>query len=72
MKIAICCETGNADGLVSVNFKKAEYLLLVDTEKESIYEVIKKNDEENLLFAARMVDENCEDVITGPDRKSVM
>ena len=70
MKIAICCETDNADGLVAADFKKAAWLLLVDTEKENIYDVVKKQDDENLLFAAKIIDENCEAVICGPIEKA--
>ena len=69
MKIAICSETDSADGLVAMNFEKAQYLLLVDTDQGNIYDVIKKNDEGNILFAGKIVDEDCEAVITGPIEK---
>ncbi len=70
MKIAICCETDNADGLVAADFQRAAWLLLVDTEKEAVYDAVRKQDEENLLFAAKIIDEKCEAVICGPIEKA--
>lgn len=69
MKIAICCETEDAGGLVAKDFKSSPFLLMIDSEKNVIYHVYGKQDPENLVFAEKIAAENCEAVICGPIEK---
>lgn len=69
MKIAICCETEDASGLVAKDFRVSPFLLMIDVDKNVIYHVYGKQDPENLVFAEKIVEEDCEAVICGPVEK---
>lgn len=69
MKIAICCERDDAEGLVAKDFENSPYLLLIDSKKNVIYRVCEKVDPGNLAFADVIVEEDCEAVICGPIEK---
>ena len=69
MKIAICCEAEDASGLVAADFRGSPFLLMIDVDKNVIYRVIGKQDAENLMFARKIAEDDCEAVICGPIEK---
>lgn len=70
MKIAVCCETEDANGLVAKDFKSSPFLLMIDREKNVICHVYGKQDPENMVFAEKIAEEGCEAVICGPIEKA--
>lgn len=69
MKIAITADTEEIDGLVPANFKESSFLMIIDADKNEIFHIYGKQDPENLVFAKKIVEHDCEAVICGPMEK---
>ena len=69
MKIAIASETEEIDGLVPSTFRESPFLMIIDADKNQIFKVYGKQDPENLTFARKVVEHDCEAVICGPIEK---
>ena len=68
MNIAIASETEEIDGLVPATFKESPFLMIIDADKNQIFHVYGKQDPDNLVFAKKVVEHDCEAVICGPIR----
>ena len=66
MNIAIASETEEIDGLVPATFKESPFLMIIDADKNQIFHVYGKQDPDNLVFAKKVVEHDCEAVICGP------
>mgnify|MGYP000737519089 CR=1 FL=1 len=69
MNIAIASETEEIDGLVPATFKESPFLMIIDADKNQIFHVYGKQDPDNLVFAKKVVEHDCEAVICGPIEK---
>ena len=69
MNIAIASETEEIDGLVPATFKESPFLMIIDADKNQIFHVYGKPDPDNLVFAKKVVEHDCEAVICGPIEK---
>ncbi|MCI7262462.1 MAG: NifB/NifX family molybdenum-iron cluster-binding protein [Otoolea sp.] len=69
MKIAIAADTQEIDGLVPATFKESPFLMIIDADKHEIFHIYGKQDPENLVFAKKIVEHDCEAVICGPIEK---
>ena len=69
MNIAIASETEEIDGLVPATFKESPFLMIIDADKNQIFHVYGKQDPDNLVFAKKVVEHDCEAVICGPNEK---
>lgn len=65
MNIAITCETDEVNGLVPKTFKEAPFLMIVDADKMQIFKIYGKQDEENITFAKKVLEHECEALICG-------
>ena len=63
MNIAIASETEEIDGLVPATFKESPFLMIIDADKNQIFHVYGKQDPDNLVFAKKVVEHDCEAVI---------
>ena len=66
MKIAITSDTEEINGLVPANFKESPFLMIIDADRNEIFHIYGKQDPENLVFARKVVEHDCEAVICGP------
>ena len=57
------------DGLVPATFKESPFLMIIDADKNQIFHVYGKQDPDNLVFAKKVVEHDCEAVICGPIEK---
>ncbi len=69
MKIAVTCENMEIDGLVPALFKDSEYLMIIDADKNEIFKIYGKQDPENMVFAEKVLEHDCEAIICGPMEK---
>ena len=69
MKIAIASTTEEIDGLVPPTFKDSPFLMIIDADKHQIFHIYGKQDPDNLVFARKVVEHDCEAVICGPMEK---
>lgn len=69
MNIAVTSDTQEIDGLVPANFKDSPFLMIIDADKNEIFHIYGKQDPENMVFAKKIVEHNCEAVICGPLEK---
>lgn len=70
MNIAVTAETTEIDGLVPDSFLNSAYLMIIDTDRNMITHLYKKNDPRNMDFANKILEHHCEAVITGPLEKA--
>lgn len=70
MKIAVTSDTEEIDGLVPSTFKDSLFLMIIDADQNQIFKVYGKQDPENLVFAKKVVEHDCEAVICGPIEKA--
>lgn len=66
MKIAVTCESMEIDGLVPKTFCESEYLMIIDADRNEIFKIYGKQDPENLVFAQKAIEHDCEAIICGP------
>ena len=69
MKIAVTCENMEINGLVPKTFKDSEYLMIIDADKNQIFKIYGKQDPDNMVFAQKVLDHDCEALICGPLEK---
>ena len=69
MKIAVTCENMEIDGLVPALFKDSEYLMIIDADKNEIFKIYGKQDPENMVFAEKVLEHDCEAIICGQMEK---
>jgi len=65
MKIAITSDTQEADGIVPKYFKDSEFLMIIDADLNQIIKIYGKQDPDNLVFARKVLEHDCEAVICG-------
>lgn len=65
MKIAILCENEEINGLVPRFFKDSPFLMIVDADHNQIIKIYGRRDEENIFFANKVVEHDCEAIICG-------
>ena len=69
MNIAICSDSEEVDGIVPMTFKDSPFLMIIDADKSQVFKVYGKQDPENLVFARKVLEHDCEAVICGPLEK---
>ena len=69
MKIAVTCENMEIDGLVPALFKESEYLMIIDADKNEIFKIYGKQDPDNMVFAEKVLEHDCEAIICGQMEK---
>ena len=69
MKIAVTCENMEINGLVPNTFKDSEFLMIIDADKNQIFKIYGKQDPENMVFAQKVLEHDCEAIICGPMEK---
>ena len=69
MKIAVTCENMEINGLVPNTFKDSEFLRIIDADKNQIFKIYGKQDPENMVFAQKVLEHDCEAIICGPMEK---
>ena len=69
MKIAVTCENMELSGLVPMTFKDSPYLFIIDADKGEVFKIYGKNDEDNMRFARKVLEHDCEAIICGPIEK---
>ena len=69
MNIAVTCENMEIDGLVPKNFKDSPFLMIIDADKNQIFKIYGKQDPDNLVFAKKVLEHDCEAIICGPMEK---
>ena len=50
-------------------FKESPFLMIIDADKNEIFHIYGKQDPDNLVFAKKVVEHDCEAVICGPIEK---
>ena len=70
MKIAVTCENMEITGLVPRLFKDSEFLMIIDADTNQIYKIYGKQDPENMVFAEKVLEHDCEAIICGPMEKA--
>lgn len=65
MKIAVTCENQEIRGLVPSTFKKSPFLMIIDADRNEIVKIYGKQDEENMVFARKVLEHDCEALICG-------
>ena len=69
MKIAVTCENTEIDGLVPNTFKDSEFLMIIDADRNEIFKIYGRQDPENMVFAEKVLEHDCEAIICGPMEK---
>ncbi len=69
MKIAVTCENMEITGLVPMTFKDSPFLMIIDADKNEIFKIYGKQDDDNMVFAEKIIEHDCEAVICGPMEK---
>lgn len=69
MKIAVTADTQEIDGLVPASFRESPFLMIIDADKNEIFHIYGKQDAENMVFAKKILEHDCEAVICGPIEK---
>lgn len=69
MKIAVAADTQEIDGLVPATFRESPFLMIIDADKNEIFHIYGKQDPENMVFAKKIIEHDCEAVICGPIEK---
>lgn len=69
MKIAVTCENMEINGLVPKTFRDSEFLMIIDADKNQIFKIYGKQDPDNMVFAKKVLEHDCEAIICGPMEK---
>lgn len=66
MYIAAMTETSGIDGIVSENFAKSKYLLILEAETGEVCAAYSREELDDCGFAGKIVEHDCEAVLCGP------
>lgn len=69
MKIAITSDREAIDGLVPATFKESPFLMIIEADENQILKIYGRQDSENIEFAKKVLEHDCEAVICGPIEK---
>ncbi len=65
MNIAVTCENEEIRGIVPKLFKDSPFLMIIDADKNQIFKIYGKQDEDNMVFARKVLEHDCEALICG-------
>ncbi|MCR5369568.1 MAG: NifB/NifX family molybdenum-iron cluster-binding protein [Clostridium sp.] len=65
MFIAVTSMTEELDGIVPKTFKESPFLMIIDADQNNVIKIYGKQDEENMVFAQKVLDHDCEAIICG-------
>ena len=65
MFIAVTSTTEELDGIVPKTFEESPFLMIIDADKNQVIKIYGKQDEDNMVFARKVLEHDCEALICG-------